>query len=124
MLAYNPTLNEAEWIPVRGLANDLSWGEERSMAALANYVPHVQKEGERIARLKVGRMVSSLDDDASTTPMDEEEESWFSDAPSTGQRMDMDCEADVESEGPKGSKGDVSGRKSPEEGGKTSPCLD
>ena len=42
---YNPTLNEAEWIPVRGLASDLSWGKERSTVALANYVPCMQKEG-------------------------------------------------------------------------------
>ena len=28
ILTYNPALNEAEWIPVRGLANDLSWGGE------------------------------------------------------------------------------------------------
>ena len=49
---YNPAINEAEWIPMRGLASDLSWGEERSMVALANYVPHVQ-EGRRIARLGV-----------------------------------------------------------------------
>ena len=45
ILAYNPMLNEAEWIPVRGLANDLSWGGEKPVVALANYVPHVQKEG-------------------------------------------------------------------------------
>ena len=38
VLTYNPMLNEAEWIPMRGLANDLSWGEERSAVALANYV--------------------------------------------------------------------------------------
>ena len=40
ILAYNPTLNEAEWVPARSLANDLSWAEERSAVALANYVPH------------------------------------------------------------------------------------
>ena len=39
ILVYNPMLNEAEWIPMRGLANDLSWGEKRSMVALANYIP-------------------------------------------------------------------------------------
>ena len=26
ILTYNPALNEAKWIPARGLANDLSWG--------------------------------------------------------------------------------------------------
>ena len=39
ILMYNPTLNEAKWVPVCGLANDLSWAEERSAVALANYVP-------------------------------------------------------------------------------------
>ena len=121
---YNPTLNEAEWIPMKGLANDLSWGEKRSAVALANYVSCTQKEGERIARLGVGRVVSFPGDDTSTTSMDEEEESRFSDTPSTGQRLDMNCEADTESEEAKGSKGDVSGQKSPEEGGKTSPHPD
>ena len=117
-------LNEAEWIPMRGLATDLSWGEERSTVALANYVPHVQKEGERIARLRVGRVVSSLGGDTATTSMDEEEESQFLDTPSMGQRTDMDHEADMESEGTKGSKGDMSMWKSPEEGGETSLHLD
>ena len=31
ILMYNPTLNGAKWIPMRGLANDLSWAEERSV---------------------------------------------------------------------------------------------
>ena len=42
ILAYNPMINEAEWISTRGLANDLSWGEERSMIALANYILHAE----------------------------------------------------------------------------------
>ena len=117
-------LNEAEWIPMRGLANDLSWGEERSMVALANYVPHVQKEGKRIARLRVSRVVSSPDDDRSTTSMEEEEESQFSDTPSMSPWTDMDHEADKESEGAEGSKGDMSGWKSPEEGSEASLRID
>ena len=99
---------------VRGLANDLSWRKERSASALANYVPHMQKEGERITSLRAGRVVSSPGDDASITSMCEEEESRFSDTPSMGQSMDTDCEADV----------DASGQKSPEQGGETSPHLD
>ena len=101
----NEGLNEAEWIPARGLANDLFWGEERSVVALANYILHMQKEGKRIARLGVSRVVSSPGDDTSTTSMEEEEELWFSDAPSMSPRMDMDHEADEESEGAKGSDG-------------------
>ena len=124
ILVYNPTLNEAKWIPVRGLANDLSWCEERSMVALANYVPHAQKEQKRIARLRASRVVSSLGDDTSTMSMDEEEELRFSDAPSMSPWTDTDHEADEESEGAKRSEGDVSGWKSPEEGGEASPHID
>ena len=120
----NEGLNEAEWIPARGLANDLFWGEERSVVALANYILHMQKEGKRIARLRVSRMVSSPGDDTSTTSMEEEEELQFSDAPSTSPWMDMDHEADEESEGAKGSEGDVTRWKSPEEGGEASPRID
>ena len=81
ILAYNPVINEAEWIPMKGLANDLSWGEERSTVALANYVLHAQKKGKRIARLGVRRVVSSPDDDMSTMSMEEEEELQFMDTP-------------------------------------------
>ena len=117
-------LNEDEWIPVRGLANDLSWGEERSAVALANYILCTQKEGKRIARLGVNRVVSSPDDDTSTTSMEEEEELQFSDTPSMSPQTDTDCEVDEESEGAKGSEGDVSGRKSAEEGVEASLHID
>ena len=51
ILAYNPTRDEAEWVPAHGLANDLTWVEERSTVALANYMPHVSQEVARIMRL-------------------------------------------------------------------------
>ena len=51
ILMYNPALNEAEWVPAHSLANDLSWVEERSAIALANYVPHAPAEAAQIARL-------------------------------------------------------------------------
>ena len=51
VLAYNPAMNEAEWIPVCNLNNDLTWAEERSAVALVNYVPHIPVEAARIARL-------------------------------------------------------------------------
>ena len=56
--------------------------------------------------------------------MEDEEESQFLDAPRMSPQMDTDCEADEKSEGAKGSKGDVSGQKSTEEGVKASPCID
>ena len=51
VLAYNPTHNEAEWVPNQGLANDLTPGKERSTVALANYVLRVTSEAIWIARL-------------------------------------------------------------------------
>ena len=51
VLAYNPTRDEVEWIPTCGLANDLTWTEEKSAMALANYVPCILQEAARIARL-------------------------------------------------------------------------
>ena len=70
ILMYNPILNEAEWIPMGGLANDMSWGEERSVVTLANYVPRAPQEGKRIARLRVGRVVSCPGDDLMTMSME------------------------------------------------------
>ena len=116
ILTYNPALNEAKWIPPRGLANNLSWAEERSAVALANYIPHALKEAERIARLRVGRVVSCLGDNSSTMSMEGEEESQFSDAPSMDPHTDTDCEAGEESEEPIGSEEEVSRQMRPGEG--------
>ena len=51
ILAYNPNLNEAEWVPVCSLANDLSWAEERSTVALVNYVPDHKAQGWQNSKL-------------------------------------------------------------------------
>ena len=51
VLAYNPVMNEAEWVPMCGLSNDLTQAEERSAIALANYVPYIHKEVACIMRL-------------------------------------------------------------------------
>ena len=89
ILTYNPALNEAEWVPARGLANDLSWAEERSAIALANYVPCTSAEAAWIARLGAGRVISCPGDDSSTSV--EGEESWHLDASS----MDTDHEVEM-----------------------------
>ena len=52
ILVYNPTRDEAEWVPTCGITNDLSWAEERSAVALANFEPHVPQEAAHIARLR------------------------------------------------------------------------
>ena len=109
---------------MRGLANDLSWAEERSAVALANYVLCTPKEAERIARLRAGRVGSCPGDDSSTMSMEGEEEAQFSDAPSMGLHMDTDHEAGEESEEPVGSEEEVSRWMSLGEGDETSPCID
>ena len=40
MLAYDPSTNRAEWIPVQGSASDLSLAEEASAWELSNIMPH------------------------------------------------------------------------------------
>ena len=70
ILAYNPTRDEVEWVPVRGLTNDLTWAEERSAMALANYMPRISQEVAQIARLGAHRLVSWPADSS----MSEEEE--------------------------------------------------
>ena len=51
ILAYNPARDEAEWVPMCGLANDLTWAEERSAMALVNYMLCVSQEVAWIMRL-------------------------------------------------------------------------
>ena len=65
VLAYNPAMNEVEWIPVHGLANDLTWAEERSAMALANYVPHTPVEAAQIAWPGAHQIVSCPDSSSS-----------------------------------------------------------
>ena len=89
VLAYNPAKNEAEWVPVHGLSNDLTWAKERSAIALANYVPCIPEEAQ-IARLGAHRIVS-WPDDSSTS---EEEEAQHPEL----QTMDTEPEQGEESE--------------------------
>ena len=96
ILAYNLTMNEAEWVPVCGLANDLSWAKERSTVALADYVPHVAAEVAQITRLGASRIVSCPSKDSSTSA--EEEEAWHSDTQSTNPPTDTDPKPGDESE--------------------------
>ena len=51
ILAYDPTRDEAEWVPTRGVANDLSWTEERMVVMLAIFVPHAGQEADHITEL-------------------------------------------------------------------------
>ena len=56
VLAYDPARDEAEWVPAHGVANNLSWVEERMAVALANFVPHAGQEADRIAELRTCRL--------------------------------------------------------------------
>ena len=96
ILACNPAKNEAEWVPVCSLANDLSWAKERSAVALVNYVPCVSAEVAQVARLGASRTVSCPGDDPSTSA--EEEEAWHSDTQSTSPPTDTDPKLGDESE--------------------------
>ena len=54
ILAYNPARDEVEWVPAHGVANDLSWAEERMAVALANLCPVPAKR--RIASQSSGHV--------------------------------------------------------------------
>ena len=74
ILAYNLARDEAEWVPTCGVANDLSWVEEKSAVALVNYVPHVSQEAAHIAGLGARRLVSWPDSSSDKQEEDEQEE--------------------------------------------------
>ena len=65
ILAYNPARDEAEWVPTRGVANDLSWEEEKSAVALANYVPRIPQEVDHITEVRAHCLVGWPDDSSS-----------------------------------------------------------
>ena len=71
VLAYNPTRDEVEWVPTHGVTIDLSWVEEKSAVALANYVPCISQEVAHIAGLRTRRLMSWPND---SSEEEEEEE--------------------------------------------------
>ena len=85
-------MNEAEWVPVCDLANDLTWAEERSTVALENYVLHVPAEVAQIARLGAHQIVSGPNNSSTL----EEEEAWHPKPQTT------DTEPEQEDEGEDG----------------------
>ena len=58
VLAYNPARDKVEWVPTCSVTNNLSWAEERSAMALANFMPHIPQEVAHIARLRAHHLVS------------------------------------------------------------------
>ena len=74
VLVYNPTRDEAEWVLTCGIANDLSWAEERSAVALVNYVPREPQEPDHIAELGACCLVGWPDDSSLEEEDDEQTE--------------------------------------------------
>ena len=89
ILAYNLTRDEAEWIPMHGLTNDLTWAEEKSTVVLANYVPHVSQELARIARLGACPLVSWPANSSTSEKEDEEQEEADPEPPSTHAELEQ-----------------------------------
>ena len=69
-----------EWVPAHGIMNDLSWVEEKSAVALANYVPHISQEAAHIAGLGTRHLMSGPNDSSSEEEDDgqaeKEEDEW------------------------------------------------
>ena len=93
ILAYNPALNEAEWVPVHGLANDLSWAGREVHCGLGKLCTMHPSRGGLVG---AGRIISCPSDNDSTST--EEEEVQHSDTQSTDPPTDTDPEVGDESE--------------------------
>ena len=70
VLVYNAARDEAEWVPTRRVANNLSWAEERMAVTLANFVPHIPQEADRVAELRTSCLLGWADD----SPSEEDDE--------------------------------------------------
>ena len=115
ILAYNPTRDKAEWVPAHGISDDLSWAEERSAVALANFVPHIPQEVARIARLRARHLMSwpddsSLEEEGEDGQAEEEDEDDGQVEEEEGEReeedpMDMEEHGEANPEPSSGSAG-------------------
>ena len=94
--AYNPTRDEAEWVLVHGLANDLTWAEERSVMALANYVLYFSQEAGRITRLGACQLVSWPTDSSTSEEEEKEQEEADSKPPITDAELEQGEEDEEE----------------------------
>ena len=72
ILVYNPTRDEAEWVPACGITNDLSWAEERSVVALVNFVPRIPQEADCIVELRTHCLLGWSNDSSSEKEDDEQ----------------------------------------------------
>ena len=105
VLAYNVTRDEAEWVPMYGVTNDLSWAEERMAVTLVNFVPHIPQEADRLAELGAHCLLGwtndspSDEDDEQTQEEDElEEDEPEEDEPEEARAQEEEDPTDVEEE--------------------------
>ena len=96
ILAYNPARDEAEWVPAHGVTNDLSWAKERMVVALANFVPRVPQEVDRIAELGARCLLG-----------------WADDSPSEEEDNEQTQEEDDEPEGDEHKEAEEQGEEDP-----------
>ena len=92
ILAYNPTRDEVEWVPTWGLANYLTWAEEKSAIALANYVPHALQKVAHIVQLGAHRLVSWPTDSSTLEEEDEGQEEEEQEEKEEWEEVDADAE--------------------------------
>ena len=98
VLVYNPARDEAEWVPACGIANNLSWVEERSAVAvvLVNYVPRISQEVAHIAGLGAHHLVSwpnnSSSEEEEDGQVEEEEEDGQAEEEEDGQAEEEEDE--------------------------------
>ena len=108
VLAYNPTRDEAEWVPTRSVANDLSWAEERSAVALANYMPCVPQEADCITELRARCLMGWPDDSSSEEEDDEQTEEedgkQEGDEPEGDEHEEAERQGEVDPKSPSSSK--------------------
>ena len=78
ILAYNPTRDEAEWVPTHGITNNLSWAEEKSAMALVNFVPHVSQEVAHITGLGTCHLMS-WPNNSSSEDDEQDDDVWHDD---------------------------------------------
>ena len=93
ILAYNPTRDEGEWVPTRGVANDLSWVEERTAVTLANFVPHAPQEMDHIMELETNHLLGWTDDSSSE---EEDKQTQEEDVKPEGDKPEGDEHKEIE----------------------------
>ena len=70
ILTYNAKRDEAEWVPARGVTNNLSWAEEGTAVALVNFVPCIPQEVDCVAELRAHHLLGW----ANNSPSEEDDE--------------------------------------------------